>query len=230
LLTILTLLLALTACGGENSPLSTGEQGGQVPAPDTLEGDADTTTGNAEEAEANAVDNTATTADDIEEENVEAGDAETIGDATGGQGGATTGGEGVTGGANDLGDGVTGQAGGGLASPAFVTAWESGGATVTTGGEVPVSLFDGATGQTYLVNDAEVQVYQFEDEASAEAAAATVSSDGGMIGDVSLRWAGPPHFYLTGDTIVVYVGDDAETLSLLNDSLGAPFAGSGTTG
>ena len=48
--THLLLLLALTlgllsACGGEDAPLSTGEQGGQVAAPDTLEGHDDTADG-----------------------------------------------------------------------------------------------------------------------------------------------------------------------------------------
>ena len=30
-----------------------------------------------------------------------------------------------------------------------------------------VSLFDGASGQTYIVDEAELQVYQFDDEATA---------------------------------------------------------------
>jgi hypothetical protein len=50
-----------------------------------------------------------------------------------------------------------------------------------------------------------------------------------MINDVSVRWAGAPHFYRMGDTIVLYVGDDAATLERLGGSLGTPFAGTGTS-
>ena len=209
-------LMALAACGAdENNPLSTGEQGGQVAAPDTLEGDTDTADDGAlEAAEDAAVDNEGQNVDeDVADESVSAGDAETIGDSGDGQS-APSGGD-------------DGAAGGDMAAPAFVSQWESDGATVVTGGEVPVSLFDGADGQTYIVDEAELQVYQFEDEAAAEAAAEKVSTDGGMINDVSMRWASAPQFYRLGDTIVLYVGDDAATLDRLGGTFGTPFAGLG---
>jgi hypothetical protein len=220
LLLLLTLtLVLLAACGGEDAPLSTGEQGGQVAAPDTLEGDNDTADNGAlEAAQDAAVDNEGQNVDeDVADNSVSPGDAETIGDSGDGQGG-------TSGSSND----ESTTSGSNADSPAFVGEWEGAGATVATGGEVPVSLFDGAAGQTYIVDDAELQVYQFEDEATAEAAAATVSSDGGMINDISLRWAGPPHFYRLGDTIIFYVGDDAATLERLGGSFGTPFAGSAT--
>lgn len=219
LLLLLTLTLALLSACGEDAPLSTGEQGGQVAAPDTLESDDDTADDSAlGAAEDAAVDNEGQNVDeDVADDSVSPGDAETIGDSGDGQG-ATSG--------DDNDESTT--AGGDVARPAFASEWANGGATVVTGGEVPVSLFDGAAGQTYIVDDAELQVYEFEDEAAAEAAAATVSSDGGMINDISLRWAGTPHFYRLGDTIIFYVGDDAGTLERLSGSFGAPFAGSGT--
>ena len=43
-----------------------------------------------------------------------------------------------------------------------------------------------------------------------------------------MRWAGTPHFYRMGDSIIFYVGDDAAALERLNGSFGTPFAGSGT--
>ena len=112
-----------------------------------------------------------------------------------------------------------------MAAPAFLNDWQSGGATIVTGGEVPAALFEGASGQTYLVNDVELQVYQFADAATAETAAATISPDGGMINDAAVRWAGPPHFFRQDNLIVVYIGDDAATLDLLGGTFGAPFAG-----
>lgn len=213
------LLAMLAACGAdENDPLSTGEQGGQVAAPDTLEGDGDTADDGAlEAAEDAAVDNEGQNVDeDVVDDSVPPGDAETIGDAGDGQGNAS-------------GGGASGDSGTGMAAPAFVNEWQGIGATVVTGGEVPVSLFDGASGQTYIVDEAELQVYQFDDEATAEAAAGTISADGGMINDVSVRWAGPPHFYRMGNTIVLYIGDDAATLERLGGALGTPFAGTGTS-
>ncbi len=218
LLLPLALVLLVACSSDENAPLSTGEQGGQVAAPDTLEGDDDTADNGAlEAAEDAAVDNEGQNVDeDVADGSVSPGDAETIGDSGDGQSGTSGGGNDESTTADDM------------ASPAFVGEWASAGAMVTTGGEVPVALFDGAAGQTYIVDDAELQVYQFEDEAAAEAAVASVSSDGGMINDISMRWTGTPHFYRTGDTIIFYVGDDAATLERLNGSFGAPFAGSAT--
>jgi hypothetical protein len=224
LLLVMSVLL-LAACGAdENNPLSTGEQGGQVAAPDTLEGDGDSADDGAlEAAEDAAVDNEGQNVDDdVADDSVSPGDAETIGDSGDGQG-ATSGDD------NDESTTADDDDDDGMTAPAFVSEWESGGATVVTGGEVPVSLFDGAAGQTYIVDDAELQVYQFDDEDAAETAAETISADGGMINDVSVRWAGAPHFYRLGDTIVLYVGDDAATLERLGGSLGTPFAGTGAS-
>lgn len=187
-LLLILLALLLAACGGdESAPLSTGEQGGQVPAPDVLN----------------------TNGDDADAGAVEPGDAETIGEPA----------------AGDTGAGVMPPAGD---TPPFMDAWMSAGAAVSVGGEVPSPLFEGSSGQTYLVNDEEIQVYQFTDVAAAEAAAATVSPDGGMINDVSVRWAGAPHFYRQGNMIIVYVGSDVATLDLLSGSFGEPFAGTAT--
>ena len=56
-----------------------------------------------------------------------------------------------------------------------------------------------------------------------------IDADGGMINDVSVRWAGAPHFFRMGDTIVLYVGDDAATLERLGGTFGTPFAGTGAS-
>lgn len=202
LLIALLAMMTLAGCGGDDSaPLSTGEQGGQVPAPDTLDEDTD---------EASGAD-------------VEPGDAETIGDSTGGQGNATTGGEVVGAGGEDGGGALPADA------PTFLSDWETAGSAVTVGGDVPASIFEGAAGQTYLVDGEPIQVYQFDDAATAGEAIGTISPDGGMINDVSVRWNGTPHFYQQDDLIILYVGDDAATISLLNDSFGQPTAGGDAT-
>ncbi len=190
-MSLLALLMALAACGGDN-----------------------TTTNNGNESQA-------ANANDIVPTNQPAGDAETIGDTVGGPGNTTSGGEAVT----ESGGTPQSSAADGVAAPAFLNDWQSAGATVATGGQLPASLFEGASGQTYLVNDVELQVYEFNDAATAEAAAATISSDGGMINDAAVRWAGPPHFFRQDNRIIVYIGDDPATLDLLGGTFGAPFAG-----
>lgn len=190
-MTLLALLMALAACGGDN-----------------------TATNNGNESQAS-------NANDIVPTNQPAGDAETIGDTIGGQGNTTSQGEAVTE------SGGTPQSGtaDGVAAPAFLNDWQSAGTTVATGGQVPASLFEGASGQTYLVNDVEMQVYEFADAGAAEAAASTISPDGGMINDAAVRWAAPPHFFRQDNLIVVYIGSDPATLDLLGGTFGAPFAG-----
>ena len=118
------LLAMLAACGAdENDPLSTGEQGGQVAAPDTLEGDGDTADDGAlEAAEDAAVDNEGQNVDeDVVDDSVPPGDAETIGDSGDGQGG--------TSGSDDDESTTAGDDGEDMDSPAFVSEWESAGAT-----------------------------------------------------------------------------------------------------
>jgi hypothetical protein len=40
-----------------------------------------------------------------------------------------------------------------------------------------------------------------------------------------MMWMATPHFFKSGSLLVLYVGDDAEILDLLKDSLGDQFAG-----
>lgn len=76
-----------------------------------------------------------------------------------------------------------------------------------------------------LVNSEGVQVFEFRTAASARAEARKVSPTGTTIGMSKPSWMGPPHFYLSGKLIVLYVGDDAQVKSLLESVLGPQFAG-----
>ena len=40
-----------------------------------------------------------------------------------------------------------------------------------------------------------------------------------------IEWLAPPHFYHKERVIVLYLGSDAQTLALLKELLGPPFAG-----
>ena len=81
------------------------------------------------------------------------------------------------------------------------------------------------------LGDEDIQVHEFETTALADGAASGVTVDGGTIkssdGSVSsVRWIAPPHFFLRGNVIVLYVGEDAGALSALVGALGDSFAGS----
>lgn len=85
--------------------------------------------------------------------------------------------------------------------------------------------FFGPEAQIVEVNGEQLQVFEFANEGAAEEAAATVSPDGTSVGTTMVMWVDTPHFYKSGELIVIYVGGDAELLSMLEGILGAPFAG-----
>jgi hypothetical protein len=98
------------------------------------------------------------------------------------------------------------------------------GATVEPVGEVTQPFFF-VPGQVIAVNGERVQVFEYSDAATAAAAAARISPDGGTIGTTMVTWVGPPHFYRAGRVIVLYVGDSRAVISLLESVLGPQFAG-----
>lgn len=102
------------------------------------------------------------------------------------------------------------------------------GAVVAADGEVNQSFLR-SDGVILRVNNQRLQVYEYPDADTARADAARFSSDGawisGDIGATLVNWIATPHLYRAARVIAVYVGDDSPTLALLNDVLGAPFAG-----
>lgn len=91
-------------------------------------------------------------------------------------------------------------------------------------GEVEQPIF-ALPGQRLSVGGAAVQVYEFDDDAGAAAAAALVAPDGRAVDAASVRWPASPHFYRAGQLIALYLGDDLAILNLLGAALGAQFAG-----
>jgi len=80
------------------------------------------------------------------------------------------------------------------------------------------------------VNGQQVFIYEFGPGSAAVEASKTVSSDGatfttadGLV--MSVLWIAPPHFYLFGNAIILYVGNDEGIGRLLN-SVATQFAGS----
>jgi len=58
-----------------------------------------------------------------------------------------------------------------------------------------------------------------------ESEASQVAPDGGSIGTSMMMWMDDPHFYKVGRIIVLYIGSDEQTLTLLQSVMGTQFAG-----
>lgn len=98
------------------------------------------------------------------------------------------------------------------------------GATVDPVGNVSQPFFS-VKGQTITVNGEQVQVYEYANADTANAEAARISPDGGTIGNSSVDWIAPPHFFKAGKIIVLYVGNASTVLQPLIAVLGSQFAG-----
>lgn len=106
----------------------------------------------------------------------------------------------------------------------LVDALRAQGATVEPSGDVSQPFFT-VEGQVIQVNSQDVQVFEYADEAAAGAEAELVAPDGSSVGTSMVTWVDSPHFYHAGRLIVLYVGDDAATIDLLETVLGPQSAG-----
>ncbi len=114
-------------------------------------------------------------------------------------------------------------------SQALEITLESKGADVEFGGKSQFSELFGLQWSELKVNGESLQIYEFAPGTSAEEASEGVSISGSTIvnpdGSVmSVLWVAPPHFYLFGNSILLYVGNDAEIGALLG-SVSVQFAG-----
>jgi hypothetical protein len=93
------------------------------------------------------------------------------------------------------------------------------------------SSYMSVAGLVISVNGARVTVYEYADEAAANAEAARISPDGGTfqpsrgVSGASVDWIAPPHFYKAGRILVLYVGTDTAITTLLTHQVGPQFAG-----
>ena len=101
------------------------------------------------------------------------------------------------------------------------------GLTVKPTGPVSQPFFP-IPGQALRVNDQDIQVFEFEDSSAAQSQAKEISSDGMSVGNTVVQWINPPHFFLSGKILVLYLGIDAELLKKLETALGKQIAGAGS--
>jgi hypothetical protein len=96
------------------------------------------------------------------------------------------------------------------------------GASVEMAGTIEQPFF-AVSGQILRVNDTDVQVFEFPDEAVRQQASDQIAPDGSTIGSTIPNWVDQPNFWAQGRMIVLYVGQDANLINLLTNTLGEPI-------
>jgi len=77
-----------------------------------------------------------------------------------------------------------------------------------------------------LAAPADVQLFEYGSAAAAGADAHQIRADGSGTARTTVDWVAPPHFFLKGRVLVIYVGRDPAVINLLTSVLGSQFAGS----
>lgn len=76
-----------------------------------------------------------------------------------------------------------------------------------------------------VTTPADLQLFEYGSASAASADAKQIRPDGGGTATTQISWVAPPHFFLKGRVMVLYVGNDRAVLSLLQSLLGPQFAG-----
>lgn len=92
-------------------------------------------------------------------------------------------------------------------------------------GESVSQPFFAPQGQVIKLHGEDIQVFEYVSKEEANKEALQVSTDGSSVGTTIITWIDSPHFYLSGKTIVLYVGNTPEVIKILTEVLGPQFAG-----
>lgn len=77
-----------------------------------------------------------------------------------------------------------------------------------------------------LAGPADIQLFEYRSAAAASAEAKGIRRDGSGTANASVDWVAPPHFFLKGRVLAIYVGKDRAVMTLLARAMGPQFAGS----
>lgn len=105
----------------------------------------------------------------------------------------------------------------------LIDALQAKGLHVTPGNKV-IQPFFSIEGRAYKVNGADIQMFEFPEEAGAQSSMAKLNPDGNPP-NTMIDWVGPPHFYQAGRVVALYVGDDQKIMDALTAILGPQRAG-----
>ena len=112
----------------------------------------------------------------------------------------------------------------GFGAEEFMDALRAKGVEAETGDSLEQAFFS-VIGNFVNFDGESVQVFEYDSAETMESDAVLVASDGGSIGTSMVTLVATPHFYKKGRILVLYIGDNAETLELLESVLGPQFAG-----
>lgn len=76
-----------------------------------------------------------------------------------------------------------------------------------------------------VIDEADLQVYEYPTPESAAADAAKISPSGSPIGTSMPNWMRPPHIFHKDNLILIYLGDSPRLRTTLETEMGAQFAG-----
>lgn len=112
----------------------------------------------------------------------------------------------------------------GYGTEEFLTELREKGVEPEKGDSVEQAFFS-VIGTSVNVNGESVQVFEYDSAETMESDAVLVDASGSPIGTTMVAWMATPHFYKKGRVLVLYVGDNAGTLEVLEGVLGTQFAG-----
>jgi hypothetical protein len=112
----------------------------------------------------------------------------------------------------------------GYGTAEFVEELREKGAEAEAGEELEQPFFS-VIGTSVNLNGESVQIFEYDTAETMESDAVLVDASGSSIGTSMVSWMGTPHFFKKGRILALYVGDNAETLELLESTLGPQFAG-----
>ncbi|HRH44807.1 MAG TPA: hypothetical protein PKY82_24425 [Pyrinomonadaceae bacterium] len=98
------------------------------------------------------------------------------------------------------------------------------GLTVKRGGRVSQPFFS-ISGRILTVDGEQVQIFEYKKKETAASEAGRISPSGSPVGTTMITWVAPPHFYKSGNLIVLYVGEKPKLIKALENALGRQFAG-----
>ena len=101
---------------------------------------------------------------------------------------------------------------------------QSAGLAAAEGGDVSQSFFS-VPGKVLLLGSDELQVYVYASPEAAAADVQSVSADGKTVGAALLDWISTPHFFSSGNVVLIYVGENSTILQTLQSMFGTQFAG-----
>ncbi len=110
---------------------------------------------------------------------------------------------------------------------ALAASLERQGASVTFAEAMPASAhpYFRVQAARYVLNGENLYAFEYGSGAEATADATRIAADGASIGTTRISWVSDPHFYRSGNLIVLYVGRTSPILALLQSVLGQQIAG-----